>query len=318
MSIRSDHLLTLETLLMNSLALRLNSLPSSHQTSIAVLFSGGLDSTLLAYYSHIVLPPETSIDLINVAFQNPRVHRDPSKDPYSQCPDRITAKSAWATLHKLCPSRHFRLICVDIPYVEFSEHVPVIKALMSPHNTEMDLSITAALYFASRATGNLFISPDEPVSKPYSCPSRILLSGLGADELFAGYNRHAIAFSRLGFKGLLAELNLDFSRLGRRNLGRDDRVTSHWSKEMRYPFLDEDLVTWAVKAPVWQKCGFGMDSSTPGDEEPSIEPGKLALRLLAWNVGMHDVAVEKKRAIQFGSRTAKMHSGRSKGTDTLG
>jgi asparagine synthetase B (glutamine-hydrolysing) len=38
-----------------------------------VLFSGGVDSTFLAYMLHRVLPPSEPIDLINIAFQ-----RDPS------------------------------------------------------------------------------------------------------------------------------------------------------------------------------------------------------------------------------------------------
>jgi asparagine synthetase B (glutamine-hydrolysing) len=298
MTLQSNHLQELDSLLVQSLSLRLKSLPGSHTVPVAVLFSGGLDSTLLAYYSHLILPPDTPIDLVNVAFQNPRVHRDPSKDPYSQCPDRQTGLSAWSTLCRLCPERQFRMISVNVPYEELQQHIPTIQSLMQPHNTEMDLSIASALYFAAKASGTMFAHADS-TGEQYTSPSRILISGLGADELFAGYNRHAIAFSRKGFPGLLEELELDFNRLGRRNLGRDDRVTSHWSKEVRYPFLDEDLVGWAVNAPVWQKCGFGMELGSGTNDDPDIEPGKLALRLLAWKAGMKDVAKEKKRAVSW-------------------
>jgi hypothetical protein len=48
-----------------------------------------------------------------------------------------------------------------------------------------------------------------------------------------------------------------------------------------------------------------------------IDPEKRALRLLALKLGMAAVARGKKRAIQFGSRTAKMEKGRTKGTDAL-
>ena len=60
---------------------------------------------------------------------------------------------------------------------------------MHPHDTEMDLSIGAALYFAARGIGT-------HGNTPYVNPTRVLLSGLGADELFAGYTRHATANPR--------------------------------------------------------------------------------------------------------------------------
>ena len=92
---------------------------------------------------------------------------------------------------------------------------------------------------------------------------------------------------------------------------------------MRYPYLDEDLVRWALKLPVWEKCGFGQSAGEEG-----LEPRKKVLRLVAWRLGMRGVAREKKRAIQFrviqfrviqfrviqfGARTAKMERERVRG-----
>lgn len=193
----------------------------------------------------------------------------------------------------------------------------------------MDLSIGCALYFAARGQGLASTDATSASPVPYTTPARVLLSGLGADELFGGYQRHGTAFSRQGYPGLIGELKLDVGRLGRRNLGRDDRAMSHWGREVRFPFLDEELVRWAIGAPAWEKCDFGR----PGGD---VEPGKRVLRLLAVELGMAGVATEKKRAvsvlsrhtvldcsthplsqIQFGSRTAKMESGRVKGTTLL-
>jgi asparagine synthetase B (glutamine-hydrolysing) len=159
----------------------------------------------------------------------------------------------------------------------------------------MDLSIAYALYFAARGTGIPSSNQhEEPAA--YTTPARVLLSGLGADELFGGYTRHATAFSKKGFEGLLDELELDVNRLGKRNLGRDDRVISHWGREARFPYLDESMVKWAVECPIWDKCGF--QSGFSGElEVPEIEPGKKILRLLAYELGMHSVAKEKKRAV---------------------
>jgi asparagine synthetase B (glutamine-hydrolysing) len=160
----------------------------------------------------------------------------------------------------------------------------------------MDLSIAYALYFASRGAGVATSSLDNS-DVPYTTPARVLLSGLGADELFGGYTRHATAFNRNGFTALLGELELDVNRLGKRNLGRDDRVISHWGREVRFPYLDESLVKWAVECPIWEKCGFHTTVAVE-PQVPDIEPGKKVLRLLAYNLGMQSVAQEKKRAVR--------------------
>lgn len=154
----------------------------------------------------------------------------------------------------------------------------------------MDLSIACALYFSARGQGTAFDGVSSPRTTPYTTPARVLLSGLGADELFGGYIRHATAFQRQGYRGLVEELKLDVSRLGKRNLGRDDRAMSHWGREVRFPFLDEDLVRWAINIPVWEKCDFGRPDG-------NVEAGKRVLRLLALELGMAGVAAEKKRAV---------------------
>ncbi|KAF7178157.1 hypothetical protein CNMCM7691_006822 [Aspergillus felis] len=321
----------LERKLRQSLHLRIQNVPEPPSITIsdvkvAVLFSGGLDCTLLARLSHDILPKNETIDLLNVAFENPRVaaaaagKEGGTSSVYESCPDRITGRAAFAELQRVCPDRNWRFVAIDIPYTETVAHRDMVKRLMRPHNTEMDLSIACALYFASRARGTALNSQDsscEPTQ--YTSPARVLLSGLGADELFAGYARHGVAFARSGFRGLIDEIHLDVSRLGKRNLGRDDRILSNWGREARYPFLDEDFVSYVLEAPVWEKCGFGVPdpSETTSVDYTGIDAEKKALRLLALKLGMATVAREKKRAIQFGSRTAKMEKGRTKGTDAL-
>ncbi|CAK7269365.1 hypothetical protein SEPCBS119000_003531 [Sporothrix epigloea] len=290
---------------------------------IAILFSGGLDCTVIARIAHDLLPIDQAIDLINVAFENPRVkaHLGQGADFYEECPDRKTGRASVLELQKTCPGRNWQFLAVNVSYTEFSAHRLTIVSLMHPHDTEMDLSIASALYFAARG-----------VADAGETSARVLLSGLGADELFGGYGRHAVAFrigaseassgvvdadekaSTAGYAALARELHLDITRLSRRNLGRDDRVLSHWGREVRYPFLDEQLVRWAIALPVWAKCDFG----TADGESKGLEPAKRVLRLLANSLGLSGVAREKKRAIQFGARTAKMEIGRIKGTARVG
>jgi hypothetical protein len=87
----------------------------------------------------------------------------------------------------------------------------------------------------------------------------------------------------------------------------------------------EEFMKWTLQLPVWEKCGFRPDnagtvvSMENHHPPPVLDPAKQALRLLAWRLGMKQVAREKKRAIQFGARTAKMQigKGRKRGTDLI-
>ncbi|OXV05987.1 hypothetical protein Egran_06245 [Elaphomyces granulatus] len=191
---------------------------------------------LIVLYSrlaHDILPISEVVDLLNVAFENLRVAAASANDKtklingvFEDCPDRITGRAGHAELQRVCPKRLWRFAAIDVPYTETLTHRNNIKHLMRPHNIEVDLSIACALYFASRGKECFY--------------------GLGADELFAGYTRHAVAFARHGFSGLIHEIDLDVSRLGTRNLGRDDRVISHWGREARYPYLDEEFLAWVT------------------------------------------------------------------------
>ncbi|KAI1174879.1 asparagine synthase-domain-containing protein [Nemania sp. FL0916] len=293
---------------------------SSADVRIAILFSGGLDCTILARLAHELVPIGQGIDLINVAFENPRQVALQAKQPHLQasdiyegCPDRATGRLAFAELQSSCPGRYWRFIAVNVPFKEAMAHKNKVLSLIYPHDTEMDLSIAFALYFAARGTGDCYVDQIEWQSSPpsISTSARVLLSGLGADELFGGYSRHDAAFKRAGYSSLIDELKLDVSRIGQRNLGRDDRIMAHWGREVRFPYLDEDFVRHAISSPVWEKCDF-ENATHPA----VIDPAKRILRLLADQLDLPITARQRKRAIQFGSRTAKIESatGRLRGT----
>jgi asparagine synthetase B (glutamine-hydrolysing) len=72
-----------------------------------------------------------------------------------------------------------------------------------------------ALYFASRGVGNLHDNLGQSSSQ-YTSPARVLLSGLGSDELLGGYSRHRGAFRANGWGGLNDEASAV-------NIEHDDR-----------------------------------------------------------------------------------------------
>ena len=84
----------------------------------------------------------------------------------------------------------------------------------------------------------------------------------------------------------------DMDRLWIRNLGRDDRAISINAKEVRYPFLY--LPLWIYLRTV------KLHLLTEGQGEKSM------LRMLAREFGLEKASLFKKKAIQFGTRLAKL------------
>ena len=71
----------------------------------------------------------------------------------------------------------------------------------------MDRDLAMPLYFASRGIGKLHGSASSEVHpEPYKSTARVLLSGLGSDELLGGYSRHRVAFRNGSWTSLVDEV----------------------------------------------------------------------------------------------------------------
>ena len=75
---------------------------------------------------------------------------------------------------------------------------------------------------------------------------KVVLSGEGADELFAGYSYLRELHGGAELKQELSDLTV---RLQDTNLQRADRVSMAHGLEARVPFLDQDLVRYAMRLP---------------------------------------------------------------------
>lgn len=257
---------------------------------VAILFSGGIDSTILAIFSHNAIPINRPIDLINVAFT-------------SDAPDRKTGLDAWNELCFLFPKRQWNFIEVNIDSTELSHYRSErIGHLIYPKLTIMDDSIGCSLWFASRGQGVLNTNGEN-----YKTTSRIVLIGIGADELLGGYSRHRVAFGKNGnWLALINEIITDINRLPSRNLGRDDRVIADHGIEARFPYLDELVINFLLPLPIWYKTNLYLNR---GFGE------KWLLRLVAQKLGLKNNSNNIKRAIQFGSKIVSHQSSKVTGTD---
>lgn len=314
-----------------------------HLVPAGVLFSGGLDCTIIAHMLADIAPGQ-ALDLITVGFDHPR-----SKQLAASSPDRVLAKRLWFHLCQL-HGTNLRLVEINVTYQQWLQGRHRVQSLMAPTVTEMDLSIAIAFYFASAPSeGEASINVRELVDipstyeeycenedkftkvSPYSSRAPVLFLGLGADELFAGYLRHEALFANMepddpkldnAYHQLHKMLDYDIDVIHTRNLGRDDRVMASWGKELRYPYLDEAVIASAESIPPQQKLMLSWEwkeSKKQGRRQVMVPKRKHYLRRVARSLGLAFVADEPKRAIQFGAKLAKLeiNQAKAKGTDIL-
>ncbi len=155
---------------------------------------------------------------------------------------------------------------LTIDEVESAIH-EVIWALES--RDPLKVSIALPLFLASKNAHNDGI--------------RVMLSGQGADELFAGYKR----YESLNSDELEFMLRKDLDNIAENNLERDDAVTMANAVELRVPYLDKGVVELALRISPELKIRNGMR--------------KYILRLAAKALLPHELVFKEKKAAQYSS-----------------
>lgn len=115
---------------------------------------------------------------------------------------------------------------------------------------------------------------------------KVVLTGEGADELFAGYDYHR----QYAGDALQGELRRSVSGLHHCNLQRVDRMTMAHGLEARVPFLDTRVVAMGLAIPTGLKIGHGWQ--------------KLLLRRIANGILPPEIAWRTKEQFDHGSGTA--------------
>jgi len=173
------------------------------QKKIGVIFSGGIDSVLIAHIIKDFVPDVTcytsgvkgSLDLEFV-------------------------KSIGKEL-----DLNLRTKELDYDYVE--KHLPDIINIIETNNlTQVETAIPIFAAVQMAASDN----------------QRILFSGQGADELFGGYPWYRNVVAKEGYDRLREHMTQDLLLLYKETLEREDKISMAFSIESRVPFLDPKVV----------------------------------------------------------------------------
>ncbi|MBC7085962.1 MAG: TIGR00289 family protein [Methanomethylovorans sp.] len=237
-----------KNLLENAVAIRFPDEP------FGILFSGGLDSTLLAYMCK-------------------KLGKVPGKDFKCYCaglrdvqepPDTEYAKKVAETLG-------LELVVYQIDLEQVEEYLKIVVPLVEDTNVPK-VGVALTMYTACKA------AKEDGM--------RVMFSGSGADELFAGYDRHKRSTD------INRDCYADILKIYEKNTYRDDVVSMYNNIEMRVPYLDRKFVEYSLKIPAAFKIN---------DEE-----NKIILRRVGEKLGIPvQFAKRKKQAAQYGSRFDK-------------
>lgn len=165
---------------------------TNDEADIAVLFSGGIDSMILAVLADRHVPAGKSIDLLNVAFklqeakpqtQSSKKGKKPKTDPtdehqgdhnLTRCfdvPDRITGRAGLLELQHLNPERQWNFVEINVTPEELQRmRQERISNLVHPLDTVLDDSIGCAVWFAARGVG---MAMDRAEQKLYTSNAKV-------------------------------------------------------------------------------------------------------------------------------------------------
>ncbi len=216
---------------------------------LSVLFSGGVDSGIIAF---MLKKFGVSVECVTacVHWQGPKLPED-----------LVYAERAADEL-----GLKLKVVKCNLNETE-NALVELIKILRT--RDVVTLGIALPIYFAMK-----------------QCSFKHVFTGIGAEEVFAGYLRHKQA------KSINLECLRGLKGIEERDLSRDRSIALYFGKQLMMPFLDNRLVKYGLRIPGKLKIHENYT--------------KYVLRLAAEQLGLPEfITFRKKRAAQYGSNFDK-------------
>jgi len=207
---------TLQKLLENSVRNRVEGL-----REVAVAFSGGLDSSIVAF---LAKEHRVNVHLIHISLKNQAETEE--------------AKKAAEELNLPIQVHLFEEADVEkvvAKVVELIEEPDPIKT-----------AIGVPFYWTAKKTAEAGF--------------KALLAGQGADELFGGYQRYVNEYLRNGAEKVRRTMFDDVIRIHESNLERDVKICSFHGVELRLPFASCAVADFALSLPLELKIERKADS----------------------------------------------------------
>jgi asparagine synthase (glutamine-hydrolysing) len=178
---------------------------------VAVAFSGGLDSSLVAFLAQEC---GAKVHLIHVGLEN--------------MPEIKHAEDAAKALGMEIQIKTYSVDSVEAV-------LPKVLWLIEETNV-VNASIAIPLYWASEVAASVGL--------------KVMMAGQGADELFGGYGKYRRTYSEKGARALRKELFGDVAKCYATNFQRDNQTCMYHNVELRLPFTNLEVVNFALSLPL--------------------------------------------------------------------
>jgi asparagine synthase (glutamine-hydrolysing) len=178
---------------------------------VAVAFSGGLDSSLIAY---LASKQGLKVNLLHVSMEN-----------QAETEEAIAASNA---LNLPLQVHLFKDSDVE-------KTLPLVVALIEEPNP-IKASVGLPFFWAAQ--------------KSSENGWRVLLAGQGADEEFGGYQRYVNEYCKDGSEAVRKTMFHDVVNINESNLERDLKITSDQDVDLRLPFASFDIAEFAMSLPL--------------------------------------------------------------------
>jgi asparagine synthase (glutamine-hydrolysing) len=201
-----DAACTLQRLLERSVRLRVQDVEE-----VAVAFSGGLDSSVVAF---LAKKCGVNVNLVHVSLRNQAETEE--------------AKKAADEL-RLPLSVHLFLE-EDVAKVA----AKVVELIEEPDPVKLAIGIP--FYWTAQKT--------------VKAGFKVLLAGQGADELFGGYQRYVNEYCLKGEEKTRRTMFADVAGIHESNLERDEKICGFHGLELRLPFASYQVAKFAISLPL--------------------------------------------------------------------
>ena len=215
----------------------------------------------------------------------------------------------------LCKKHNFSFTCFTIG-LENSQDIEQAKIVAEKYNFDLKYKILRLEEFENilKETVNILKNEDivwVSVGSVLNATAKLalqnniktLFSGLGTEELFAGYQRHEEALQNNNFEALHKECWNGLKNMWHRDLLRDYKVSKHLGIELKTPFMDFEVIKAAMQVNPMYK--LNVQKSNIPITEPA-DNKKIILREIAEDLGLEkEFSWRKKKAAQYGSNFVK-------------
>jgi len=241
----------LQNLLLKSTAERV-----SDVEEVAVAFSGGLDSSVVAFLAQKC---GVKVHLVTVGLES-----------------QLELRHAKASANSLRMPFHLQTHTIaDVENVLEK----VLWLIEEPDG--MKVGVAIPFFWAAETASGI------------GC--RVLLAGQGADELFGGYHRYLTVYRRGNVEAVQRSMFHDLVMSHETNFQRDNTVCAFNKVELRLPYIDREVVRFALSLPLNLKIESTQDNQR-----------KRVLRQVAKNLGIADFIAERnKKAVQYATGVDK-------------